>query len=529
MKHIAIKTAPMRLIATLLLILGTISAHAQYYINIRQTDGTRLRYAVSAVDSVWFDKDEQQEPSGNYEYVDLGLSVNWATFNVGATAPEEYGDYFAWGETEISSNYFWDTYKYCNGSDNTLTKYCNKSSYGYNGFTDSLTTLLPEDDVAHVKWGGSWRMPTVDEFTELLNSCTWTWTTLNGVNGYLVTSNMPGYTGRSIFLPGAGYYSLTSLNNVIPRGYYWSSSLYTYPGIARSLYFSSGNLHTDDGNRYFGRSVRPVCPSSTNVPSVIDSIMLSNNELSLTEGEVITISATPLDENGNEMTADVSWRSSDTTVARVDNGKITAISAGTCTITAYVDKVQSACSITVSSAAVYEYVDLGLSVNWATFNVGATAPEEYGDYFAWGETEPYYEAGYAQESPLAHWKDGKTAGYKWSNYKYCNGSSSKMTMYCNKSSYGNNGFIDSLTTLLPEDDVANVKWGGDWRMPTLAEFKELHTNCDWEWITQNGVNGWKVTSRKDQSQSIFLPAAGYRDGTYLSYVGSRGYYWSSSL
>ena len=170
-------------------------------------------------------------------------------------------------------------------------------------------------------------------------------------------------------------------------------------------------------------------------------------------------------------------------------------------------------------------VDLGLSVRWATCNVGATTPEGTGDYFAWGDTATYYKPGYAQyESP--EWKEGKGNGYNWSSYKYCNGSDNTLTKYCNSSSYGN---IDSDTTLLPIDDVAHYKWGGNWRMPTRAEFEELLDSCDCNFTTQNGVDGLKVTSKKDSSKSIFLPAAGYRHGTYLSNVGSYGYYWSSSL
>ena len=170
-------------------------------------------------------------------------------------------------------------------------------------------------------------------------------------------------------------------------------------------------------------------------------------------------------------------------------------------------------------------VDLGLSVRWATCNVGATTPEGYGDYFAWGDTATYYKPGYAREDPQAHWKEGKT-GYNWSSYKYCYGTYNTLTKYCNKSSYGN---VDSDTTILLVDDVAHYKWGGNWRMPTKAELKELSDSCDWTWVTQNGVNGWRVTSRKYLSRSIFLPAAGYRIGTLLDGVGSDGSYWSSSL
>lgn len=161
----------------------------------------------------------------------------------------------------------------------------------------------------------------------------------------------------------------------------------------------------------------------------------------------------------------------------------------------------------------HEYVDLGLSVKWATCNIGADKPEDYGDYFAWGET-----TGYGQDT-----SDGHQFG--WANYKWCNGSSSTMTKYCTSSSYGT---VDSKSVLDPEDDAAHVNWGGSWRMPTQAEHKELRDNCTWTWTTQNGINGYKVTS-KSNGNSIFLPAAGCRSDSCLYVAGSGGRYWSSSL
>ena len=191
-------------------------------------------------------------------------------------------------------------------------------------------------------------------------------------------------------------------------------------------------------------------------------------------------------------------------------------------------------SFTSTEVPSYEYVDLGLSVNWATFNVGATKPEEYGDYFAWGETEPYYEAGYAQEDPQAHWKDGKSDGYNWFNYKWFNGTYDSLTKYYNTRS--DSGTVDNKTVLDPEDDVAHVLWGDSWRMPTAEEQEELRNNCTWTWYDSgntefNGVAGYKVTSNKDgyTDRSIFLPAAGYRYDTGLYFGGSNGGYGSSSL
>ena len=193
--------------------------------------------------------------TGNHEYVDLGLSVKWATCNVGATKPEEYGDYFAWGETQPKNTYDWSTYKWCNGSYNTLTKYNNSSSYGT---VDNKTVLDLSDDAARANWGGSWRMPTKAEQDELREQCTWTWTTQNGVNGYKVTSKK---NGNSIFLPAAGYRSGSSLNNAGGYGYYWSSSLYTdSPYGAYDLYFNSDSVDWSGSSRYYGQSVRPVCP-----------------------------------------------------------------------------------------------------------------------------------------------------------------------------------------------------------------------------------------------------------------------------
>ena len=175
--------------------------------------------------------------------VDLGLSVKWACCNVGASVPEGYGGYYAWGETEEKIDYDWDTYKYYNNST---------GGYDYTGSNISCTQY----DVAHVKWGGSWRMPTLDEIKELVNKCTKKWTTLNGVNGRLFT----GPNGNSIFLPAAGYRVGTDLYNRGSYGYYWSAAL--YERVSHYAYYHrvyDGNSYWDDWRRrYFGFSVRPV-------------------------------------------------------------------------------------------------------------------------------------------------------------------------------------------------------------------------------------------------------------------------------
>lgn len=197
-----------------------------------------------------------------HEYVDLGLpsGILWAICNVGAETPEDYGDYFAWGETQPKSVYNWNTYKYCMGSRNTLTKYCCNSNYGYNGFTDNLIALQAMDDAASVNWGAGWRTPTAGEWIELLRNTTKIWTTQNSVQGYLFIAK----NGRSLFLPKAGRYWEVELD--ISEGDYWSSSLGAEGQLPPEYFvFFDGLYEMDDFyNRCSGLSVRPVCSSSQN-------------------------------------------------------------------------------------------------------------------------------------------------------------------------------------------------------------------------------------------------------------------------
>ena len=187
-----------------------------------------------------------------HKYVDLGLpsGLLWATCNVGASTPEGCGGYYAWGETEEKGNYDLSTYKWCDGSEYTMTKYCTDSSYGT---VDNKTVLDLEDDGAHVKWGGTWRMPTIEEQCELYNNCTWSWTTQNGVYGYKVT----GPNSNSVFLPAAGYCNGTRAYDRGSYGYYWSSSL-CGSNRACDLHFKSGGCGWYGDGRSYGLSVRPV-------------------------------------------------------------------------------------------------------------------------------------------------------------------------------------------------------------------------------------------------------------------------------
>ena len=200
------------------------------------------------------------DPQPKYEAVDLGLSVEWATFNVGAKSETDYGDYFAWGETAPKEDYSWDTYKWAkydkDAKDYNLTK--------YNG-TDLTLTLESDDDAATANWGYEWRTPTDDECKELLDNCIWTWTTRkdsngNSVRGYMVTSKE---NGNSIFLPAAGYQDGKELMFPYMIGYYWESTTLLVRKSAFSLKFDPiMYTHIDTGLRCQGRSVRPVMKPS---------------------------------------------------------------------------------------------------------------------------------------------------------------------------------------------------------------------------------------------------------------------------
>ena len=221
---------------------------------IHMSDNQTISVKTSEVDFISFEEDESEVI---HEYVDLGLPSGtlWATCNIGANSPEEYGDYFAWGEAFKKSEYSWSTYKYCMGSLITLTKYCTDSSYGYNGYTDGLTELLPEDDAATINWGSNWQMPSRAQLEELFNNdyTTNESTSLNGVNGYKITSRK---NGNNIFLPAAGCRSDAGFIGTGSFGFSWSRSLnYCYNAFIPELLFG---FPGDFGNRFYGRSVRPV-------------------------------------------------------------------------------------------------------------------------------------------------------------------------------------------------------------------------------------------------------------------------------
>ena len=465
----------------------------------------------------------QPEP----DYVDLGLPSGtlWATRNVGAAKPEDYGGHFAWGETETKENYNWNTYKWCEGNEWAITKY---DPLWYDD-----PELELEDDAAFVNCGPNWRMPSQAQFEELCNDCSWQWTT---VNGNLVT----GPNGNSIFLPAAGYRSSSSVTHEGRRGYYWSRTVdYAQAKCAYNLSFESGTpyFYPHMLGRRAGYSVRPVRFSPADEQPLLivqhsldmgqvfieevrtDELTFINNTneaVNLTVATDEPISFQQDEDEAFSMSIVVPGNSiaTVTVIFLADtpddyNGNVTikspALDGGQSVIPVHAQVISD-------DITEHEYVDLGLPSGtlWATCNIGASAPEECGDYFAWGETTP-------------------KVYYGWSTYKWfaTGASQTGFTKYCCDSSAGYFDFADEKTELNPADDAATMNWGPNWQMPSDDQLNELDESCSWQWTQRNGVNGYLVTG--PNGKTMFLPLTGFYVGSSRVRAGFDGEYWSRTL
>lgn len=377
------------------------------------------------------------------EGVDFGCGVLWATFNIGASKPEEIGNYYAWGETEPKNTYSWMTYDWSDGYGN-INKYPFTEDY-------QRTELEAADDVAQMVWGDGWRMPTYRELLDLSkrnNTGAIHDYELNGVKGMLLIS---AKTRQRFFVPYSGYkdtYTLKNTNGI----YLWSNFMesYTlknqYAKKACAIYDNrldawwGFNLSEYDYDRCWGMPVRAVK----------------------------TKPSTPVE---------------------------------------------------------HEYVDLGLpsGLKWATCNIGANRPVEHGVHYAWGEVETQLlvEEGGDVEMPYSNHK------YKW----YYNGNTGRLTKYCDNGSwwYPYDHEPDHKRELDPEDDVAHVVWGGDWRMPTVEECKELIDNCTWTPVyLPDGTKGVEGKSNIN-GKIIFLPMAGEATANGIDGANKLIRYWTKSL
>ena len=402
------------------------------------------------------------------EMVDLGLGVKWASWNIGATSPEESGSYYSWGETEEKLRYTKETYRFYDPENDDYTKYIS-----YNTTTqaaDDKYWLDMEDDVARAVLGEDWRMPSDGDVQVLLEKCNWEESELNGIMGYRVTSKVPGYTDKSIFLPRSGYKTTDLLYEGL-EGRYWirtrSDSYCDFFGFSDYL-----TPHVETSSRIRGYSVRAV--SGDIVP--VTGISLSSTSLDLKVGEEGHLVCSVEPENASYRA--LHWESSDESVVYAYEGSLFTHDEGSAVISAVtVDgKFTATCEVNVSYA-VPEAVDLGLSVKWADINLGAATPGGTGLTFAWGETVS---------------KDG----YWWDEYKFNLGADENgpFSKYVTDPEYGT---VDGKHYLDLEDDAAHAILGEDWRIPTDSEWQELMDNCDYAWTTENGVNGYKFTSKVD--------------------------------
>lgn len=406
-----------------LLALGTMAAGAQEKLmRIHYTNGDTEVKKVADVSKITFENQgESPVDPTDQKIVDLGLSVAWATYNVGATAPEEYGGFYAYGEIEPKENYSEDTYKWMYWDYNDWD--CDEWEKFLKLGADISGTCY---DVAHMKWGEQWRMPSQKEWMELINNCSWTWTSVNGVAGAMGTSKV---NGNTIFLPAAGNMVGSEQTHDGTTCFFWSSNEATTTDITADVRNFRAN---------FTATTRDCGENSVDYPDVGFSIR--------------AVYGPKAPEVGPDMN--------------------------------------------VPSES--EMVDLGLSVKWAPYNLGANSQGTDGSFICWGElVEKYYSHTYNYkflEIPESEWQ------HKWPEPKVSQ-------------------IVDQISNT-DEYDAAKFLWGDGWRIPTKAEMQELVDRCTWKWTG----TGYTVTG--PNGNSIFLKTSGF-----MTYKGlprgtqTDGYYW----
>ena len=454
---------------------------------------------------------------GDHAYVDLGLpsGLLWATCNVGADNSEDYGDYFAWGETQPKDYFDWSTYQYCNGSENTLTKYCCYSSHGYDGFTDNLTILLPEDDAATANWGTDWRMATYEEWQELYNYTISTWTIQNGVKGQLFTAS----NGNSLFLPAAGYRNESNLYEADDEGEYWSSSAALSqnwpdpiePFKNRFLGLDSSEMDPDAMIYHFwnfggsapciddcdlsrrcnGLPVRPVRSSGqNNVP-----IGAINGQFTINaDGDQVYFSQGNLQYQASTNT----WRFADNQYDYVgsDNSNISSSYSG------WIDLFGWGTSGWNSGNTYYH-----------PWNSNNSSGSMYGPPGTYSLTESYANADWGVYNPISN---GGNIANQWRtltqpewDYVFNTRATTSGIRYSKANVNNVNGVI-----LLPDDWSSSTYSLSNTNNSSASFISNTLTASQWSTLEQAGA--------------VFLPAAGDRLGTSVYFVGSDGYYWSAS-
>ena len=378
-----------------------------------------------------------------------------------------------WSTTNLGANspeesgiyYTWDEYSDYDSYNNK----CRCSMYSFD--TDHRIVLELTDDRAYQTWGEKWRTPTQREINELMTNCTWEWTSVNNVYGYKINSVI---NNNSIFLPVTGAYFAGDYSVTMKGyGYYWSSSI-NLSEEPFTLFLESDDISLKNGFKRCNRfCIRPVINREL-LSEIFDSNggIGSMDKINANQGDYISLPKNVYTREGYKF---VCWNTErDGSGIFYEDEDMISIYDG-------LKLYAQWCKLPEED----DYVDLGLpsGAKWAKMNIGAANPENYGFYFAWGEISP-----------------------------------SKYAIY--------NDFFTKNPGVLPlYNDAAYMIWGKEWRMPTQADFLELINNCTYEFITQNGVEGMRLTS-KINSNSIFFPSVG-RNGNVI--IGGNSYYWTSNI
>ena len=390
-----------------------------------------------------------------------------------AANPETYGGYYAWGELETKTTYTWGNYQHCDGTEETCHDIGSDIAY-------------TQYDVAHEKWGGDWEMPSLSHYKELFENCTKEKISVEGIKGMLLTAP----NGNSIYFAPGGFYFINGSVGIGSNCDYWLSTRNAYEeSWAQYMWVD----YTEDYYHYEsicdGKLVRPILRPP--------HLTLSESSLTIALDTQKAVDITSI--NGGD-TAESSDEAVATAVVEGTQIKVTANGVGQAVIT--VKDVRRGQTATIDVTVVRYYtcpddnhphvIDLGLSKKWACCNVGATKPEDYGDYYAWGELEP------------------KTT-YTWSNYKHCDGTEAS----CH----------DIGNSIPDKYDVAVAKWGEYWEIPSRNNLLELF-DCPHESTTENGIKGFRFIGKN--GNSIFIPMAGRYRETGLYKQGENGFYWSET-
>lgn len=459
----------------LLLLLCVVTVNAQQKVIITLSDGTTIEKEVWEVASISFSPSSPIDVPQTAEAVDLGLSVKWANFNFGASSADLPGYYIGWGDV-------------------TGLNYSTNNDY----FPVSKPTsgiVAGKYDIVQTMWGGDWRLPSEDEIKELIDKCTWTYDAAK--KGYTISSKT---NSNSIFLPLAGKREAKDTLNLGTNGYYWSGSLSsTDNSKAVALVVDDASNSTSDVLRYVGCTIRPVYGKYMYGSSVLSceatdatstgikvNVTFNGDYAKATEfGVCYSTTESGLDPDNGSCVKSTSVGSDGTQSFTISGLK----SNTTYYYVAYVtyngnrNMGTTKTFTTLRKFPVAKYVDLGLSVKWATWNIGASSEDEYGSYIGWG--------------------DPTGENMSFSNSDYPN----------DKSDIGGT-----------DEDVAYVEWGKNWRMPTEAELTELGA-LDKEIVTENGVSGYKITGKN--GNTIFIPRCGYMNASGYSDKNTKAYYWTS--